>query len=150
MEGFYVSKGNPKDVKDWQDLERPDIVFVNRERGAGARVLLDEKINKLKIDRGSINGYNHEEMSHLAVASCVARGEADVGIGTEKAAIQVNGIEFIPMHRERYDLVIKKEDFIKPHFQELIAVIRSDAFRNEISGMGGYDVSHMGELIAET
>jgi putative molybdopterin biosynthesis protein len=150
MEGFYVMQGNPKEVKDWSDLARPDVIFVNRERGAGARVLLDEKINKLKIERSSINGYDHEEMSHLAVASCVARGEADVGLGTEKAATQANGVEFIPIHKERYDLVIKKEDFIKPHFQELIAVIRSDTFRNEISGMGGYDISRMGELIAET
>jgi putative molybdopterin biosynthesis protein len=150
MEGFYVAPGNPKTIKDWLDIARPDVILVNRERGAGARVLLDEKINKLKIDRSSINGYEHEEMSHLAVASCIARGEADVGLGTEKAATQVKEIEFIPMHKERYDLVIKKEDFMKPHFQELIAVTRSDAFRNEISGMGGYDISRMGELIAET
>jgi putative molybdopterin biosynthesis protein len=150
MEGFYVAKGNPKNIKDWSDLTRTDVVFVNRERGAGARVLLDEKINKLKIDRHAINGYDHEEMSHLAVASCVARGEADAGIGTEKAATQVSEIEFIPMHKERYDLAIKREDFNKPHFQELLSVVRSDSFRNEVSGMGGYDISKMGELIAET
>jgi putative molybdopterin biosynthesis protein len=150
MEGFYVAPGNPKNIMEWVDLTKPGNVFVNRERGAGARVLLDEKINKLKLDRASINGYDREEMSHLAVASCVARGEADVGLGTEKAATHVSAVEFIPLHKERYDLVIKKEDVNKPHFKELLSVIRSDVFRNEVSGMGGYDVSRMGEFIAET
>lgn len=147
--GFYVAKGNPKEIFTWTDLIKPGVTFVNRERGAGIRVLLDEKLHKLNIEHQTIVGYNHEEMSHLAVASCVARGEADVGIGIEKAALQVDGIDFIPLQRERYDLVIRKEDLPKPHFQAVLAVLKSASFRNEISGMGGYDISQMGDVISE-
>lgn len=149
IEGFYIAPGNPKQIKGWQDLTRPDICFVNRNRGAGARVLLDEKLRKLNIDSRSIQGYSREELSHLAVASCVARGEADVGLGTEKAAMQVRNIEFIPLQKERYDLVMLPQDINPQHFEILLAILRSDEFRKEIAGMSGYDISQMGEIIAE-
>lgn len=145
--GFYVAKGNPKSINNWQDLNRPDLTLINRERGSGARVLLDEMLHVLDIDYRQIKGYSREEMSHLAVASCVARGEADVGIGIEKAALQVNDIDFIFQKKERYDIVLRKEDTDKPHFQTLLTVIRSDIFRNEVAGMGGYDLSQTGQLM---
>lgn len=148
-EGFYVARGNPKEIHTWADLAKPGVRFVNRERGSGARVLLDEQLRKNDIERSAVDGYDHEEMSHLAVASYVARGEADVSLGIEKAARQVSGIDFIPMQKERYDMVMRKEDFTKPHFQAVMAVLRSAAFRNEVDGMGGYDISHMGEIVAE-
>lgn len=148
-EGFYVAKGNPKEIHTWTDLEKSGVRFINRERGSGARVLLDEQLHKNGIESKNVLGYNNEEMSHLAVASCVARGQADVGLGIEKAATQVQGIDFIPLQKERYDLVIRKEDMDKPHFVSLLAVLRSEAFRNEISGMGGYDISRMGDVMAE-
>ncbi|MEM5794858.1 MAG: helix-turn-helix transcriptional regulator [Bacillota bacterium] len=147
--GFYVAQGNPREIHTWSDLAKSGVRFVNRERGSGARVLLDEQLRVHNIEHSNIKGYEHEEMSHLAVASCVARGEADVGLGIEKAARQVSGIEFLPLHRERYDMVVRKEDFTKPHFQAVMAVLRSSAFRNEVAGLGGYDISHMGEIIAE-
>lgn len=145
--GFYVAKGNPKNINNWQDLNRPDLTLINRERGSGARVLLDEMLHVLEIDYRQIKGYSREEMSHLAVASCVARGEADVGIGIEKAALQVSDIDFIFQKKERYDIVLRKEDTDKPHFQTLLTVIRSDIFRNEVAGMGGYDLSQTGQLM---
>lgn len=148
-EGFYVAQGNPKELHTWADLTKPGVRFVNRERGSGARVLLDEQLRKNDIEHGAIGGYDHEEMSHLAVASYIARGEADVGLGIEKAARQVSGIDFIPLHKERYDMVIRKEDFAKPHFQAVMTVLRSTPFRNEVAGMGGYDISRMGEIMAE-
>lgn len=147
--GFYVAQGNPKEIHTWADLTKSGVRLVNRERGSGARVLLDEQLRKHDIEHSAIKGYEQEEMSHLAVASCVARGEADVGMGIEKAARQVSGIDFIPMQKERYDLVIRKEDFSKPHFQAVMAVLKSTAFRNELTGMSGYDLSHMGEIMAE-
>lgn len=147
--GFYVAQGNSYDLHTWLDLTKPGVRFVNRERGSGSRVLLDEQLRVHGIEHNDIIGYEHEEMSHLAVASCVARGEADVGLGIEKAARQVNGIEFLPVQQEHYDMVIRKEDFAKPQFQAVMAVLRSTAFRNEVMGLGGYDVSHMGEVIAE-
>lgn len=148
-EGFYVPEGNPKNIHTWTDLAKEGVQFINRERGSGARVLLDEQLRKLNIEHQNILGYEQEERSHLAVASCVARGDADVGLGIEKAARQVSGVEFIPLQRERYDLVIRKEDLYKPHFQAVLAVLRSPDFKKEIQGMGGYDISKMGEIIAE-
>lgn len=148
-EGFYVAKENPKSIRTWTDLTRPEIRFVNRERGSGARVLLDEKLRIQGIDHRCINGYIDEEISHIAVASKVARGEADVGLGIEKAAQQVNNIDFVPLQKERYDLVIRKEDIEKPHFQALMSVLNSTAFRNEVLGIGSYDVTNMGQIIAE-
>ncbi len=150
MEGFYVAKGNPKEIRGWQDLTKHGVRFVNRERGSGARVLLDERLRSLGIDQRDVVGYNQEETSHLAVASSVARGEADVGLGIEKAALQVREIDFVPLQKERYDLVIRREDADQPHFRALLTVLRSPAFRNEVAGMGGYDLSHTGEILAET
>ncbi|MBP2643789.1 MAG: superfamily domain protein [Firmicutes bacterium] len=149
MEGFYVAPGNPKGITDWADLTRPDVRFVNREPGAGARVLLDEKLRQLDIDSNQISGYNRKEMSHLAVASCVARGDADVGIGTEKAAMQVQQVEFIPLQKERYDFIMLRQDIDKPEFRTLMSILRSNDFRREVDGMGGYDTSRMGEIVAE-
>ena len=148
-EGFYVAKGNPKKILTWADLARSDLRFVNRERGSGARVLLDEHLRIQEIAHQYVNGYGNEEMSHTAVASKIARGEADVGLGIEKAAQQVNNIDFVPLQIERYDLVIRKEDIDRPYFQGLMAILKSVAFRNEVLGIGSYDVSHMGEIMAE-
>lgn len=145
--GFYVAKGNPKNINTWNDLIRPDVTLINRERGSGARVLLDEMLHVLDLDYRQINGYTREEMTHLAVASTVARGEADVGIGIEKAALQVSDIDFIFQKKERYDIVFHKEDADKPHFQALLSIIRSDIFHNEVAGMGGYDLSQTGQLM---
>lgn len=149
-EGFYVAKGNPKLITTWKDLIRSDVRFVNRECGAGARVLLDESLRVLNLDYGDIIGYDHEESSHYAVASCVARSEADVGVGIEKVAMQVQDIQFIPLQQERYDLVIRKEDAEKLPFAVLLAVLRSNEFHKEIAGIGGYDVSNTGKIMAET
>lgn len=147
MAGFYVAAGNPKKIMTWQDLTRPGVRFVNREHGSGARVLLDEKLRLEKIPHYLIKGYDIEEMSHTSVASRVARGEADVGLGIEKAALQVPGLQFIPLHKERYDLVIRAQDQTKPHFQALLEIIRSSDYHKEVEGLGGYDVSQMGEVM---
>lgn len=148
-QGFYVAPGNPKGIKEWKDLTNPEITFINREKGSGVRVLLDEMLRNLQVNPRLINGYAREEMSHIAVASAVARGIADVGLGTEKAALQVPGVQFIPLKQERYDLVIYREDFEKSNFQTLLTVLQSIEFHDEVKGMGGYDVSRTGEIIAE-
>lgn len=149
MEGFYVAPGNPKQIHDWQDLTRNDVSFVNRERGSGARVLLDEKLRKLNIDSENITGYDHEEMTHLAVASTVARGNADVGLGSERAAMQVRNIEFVPLQKERYDMVILKQYQNLPQFVTIMKILKSKAFQDEIGGLGGYDISQTGKIMAE-
>lgn len=150
MEGFFVRKGNPKGIMTWEDLVRPSVRFVNRERGAGARVLLDEKLRILRLSHDSIAGYEREELSHLAVASAVARDEADVGVGIEKVAQQVNGIDFIPLQKERYDLILRCEDINKPIFQTLLSLLSSQAFLKEVKGVGGYDLTDTGKILGET
>jgi putative molybdopterin biosynthesis protein len=150
MEGFFVRKGNPKGIMTWEDLVRLSVRLVNRERGAGARVLLDEKLRVLHLSHDSIIGYDREELSHLAVASAVARDEADVGVGIEKVAQQVNGIDFIPLQKERYDLILRREDVNKPIFQTLLALLSSQAFLKEVKGVGGYDLTDTGKILGET
>ena len=149
MQGFYVAKGNPKNITSWEDLKRPDITMVNREKGCGTRILLDEHLRLLGIDSSSIKGYNMECFTHLTVASTVARGKTDVALGNEKTGLQVGNVDFIPLQKERYELVIKKKDLNNPPFKAIIEIIRSEAFRNELIGIGGYDLSETGNIIAE-
>jgi putative molybdopterin biosynthesis protein len=149
MQGLYVLKGNPKNITSWKDFGRKDITMVNREYGAGSRVLLDENLKLLGIYGNDINGYNKEIQSHLAVASAVSSGKADVAVGNEKIAKQVDGIEFIPMKKERYDLVFRKEDLLTPEIQTMLNIIRSEAFQSEFDAIGGYDTSEMGKIVAE-
>ncbi|MGN0357055.1 MAG: substrate-binding domain-containing protein [Blautia sp.] len=149
MQGFYVAKGNPKHITDWTDLTRDDVTIINREIGAGSRVLLDEHLHQLGIMSDQISGYDNETSSHLTVASAVGRGEVDAGIGNEKISYQVTGIEFIPLQKESYDLVVKKEHFHSEAIQTMLRIIRSREFQHEFAHIGGYDTSGMGEIIAE-
>lgn len=150
MQGAYVARGNPKGIKGWEDLKRPGITIINREKGSGTRVLLDEHLKKLGISANSLAGYEKECSSHLAVASTVARGEADLAFGNEKVSQQVNGIDFISLQTESYEMVIKKEDIEKPHFQTVLQILRSDEFKLELEGIGGYDLKDLGKITAET
>ncbi|MDD4334511.1 MAG: helix-turn-helix transcriptional regulator [Desulfotomaculaceae bacterium] len=148
MQGFYVAKNNPKSIATWQDLTRPDVVFINREKGCGTRVLLDEQMRLLGMNRKQINGYAREENSHLAVASAVSRGEADVALGNEKDALQVRGIDFVPLQKERYELIILKDDIDLPPFQAVIEILQSQEFKNELAGLGDYDLTELGNIVA--
>ena len=145
LQGFYVEKGNPLNIKSFKDLTNKNIKFINREKGSGVRVLLDEKLRLLNIDPNSINGYYNEENSHLAVASTVGRGDANIGLGNKKASMQVETIDFIPLQTERYDLIIKKSDLNNP-----IYILSSEKFKNELQGIGGYDLKDLGKIISTT
>ena len=149
MQGFYVAKGNPKSINDWRDLTRGDIKLINREKGSGTRVLLDEKLRLLGIDSRLIRGYEVEEPSHLAIASAVARGDADVGLGNEKVSMQVRGLDFIPLQKERYELVMRKDSLHKPFMQAIIDILQSQDFKRELNGLGDYDTSETGRMITE-
>jgi DNA binding domain, excisionase family len=149
IQGLYVAKGNPKGIMTWADFGRDDITMINREYGAGSRVLLDENLKLLGIYGSAIKGYKKENQSHLAVASAISSGQADVAVGNEKMARQVDNIDFIPLKKERYDLVVKKEDFQSPEVQTMLNIIRSAAFKNEFANIGGYDTSDMGKIVAE-
>lgn len=149
-QGLYVAKGNPKNIRSWSDFARDDIRMINREKGAGSRVLLDENLKLLNLYGSQIAGYDDENQSHLAVASAVGRGEADVAVGSEKIARQVENIDFVPMKKERYDLVVKTERVDAPEVQTMFKILRSEKFQNEFKSIGGYDISDMGKIIHET
>ncbi|MBU5337235.1 substrate-binding domain-containing protein [Intestinibacter bartlettii] len=150
IQGFYVKKGNPKNIQGWDDLKREDLSYINRELGCGVRVLLDGKLRELNISSNEINGYNSEESSHLAVASAIARGKGDFGLGIEKVAKQIDNIDFISLQKERYDLVIKTENLYNPIYKEILNIINSNEFKDELVGLGGYDLKDTGKIIAET
>lgn len=146
MVGLYVKESNPKGLKDWSDLARDDLILANRELGSGMRVLLDERLRLLGRRAGSVRGYDNLHSTHLAVASAVARGGADFGLGNEKTSRQVQGIGFIPLQMESYDLVVKTEDLDRGEFKALRDIATSAAFREDIRGLGGYDCGETGRI----
>jgi DNA binding domain, excisionase family len=149
-QGLYVAKGNPLSLSGWQDFVRPEVTMINRETGAGSRVLLDEHLRLLGVYGRDVKGYSTEGQSHHAVASAVGRGQADVAVGHQKAAEQVDGVDFIPLQTERYDLVVKREDMGESVIKALLEILRSPGFKQEFESMGGYDLSDIGEIVAET
>lgn len=150
MMGFYVAKGNPHNIQTWRDLTKPNLSIINREKGSGTRILLDEKLRILNIKGDKINGYYEERNTHLSVASSIARGEGDVGLGSEKIALQVGGIDFVPIQEEQYDIVIKTEALNNPVYKLIIDVIKSEEFKQELEGIGGYNLKDIGKILAKT
>ena len=146
-QGFYVAEGNPKNIREWKDLARPDIRLANREPGAGTRILLDEHLRMLGISGENIAGYNEHLPSHLAVAGRISKGQADVGIGAMKTALGIRGISFIPQQQESYDLVFKKRDLDKPAIRQIIRILQGEELKEEFRFVSGYDVERMGEFI---
>jgi putative molybdopterin biosynthesis protein len=144
MQGFYVRKGNPLKIRDWQDLARPEISMINRERGCGTRILLDQKLTLRGIDAKNIRGYTRESTSHMACAGIVSRGGADIGCGCERGAESIAGADFIPQQLEWYDLVFRLADRDAPAVKALIAYISKDDFKQDLALMGGYDLSQTG------
>lgn len=145
-QGLMVAKGNPLNLTRLEDLTLPGIRFINRQGGSGTRVLLDYLLNQKEISKNDILGYEREEFTHLNVAVAVASGAADVGLGIQSAA-QSLGLDFIPIGEERYDLAIPCEFLEDLKMQALIAVVHSDAFKEDVIKLGGYDVRDMGKFI---
>ena len=148
-QGFYVQKGNPKNIQSFEDLKRSDITIVNREPGSGVRVLIDEKLRQAGIPTQEVNGYQDIVSSHLEAAAAVNRGDADVAVGSEKHSLSVPGIDFLFIQEESYDMVIRKDDFLKKPYQKMIEIIRSSEYQKEVAGLGGYNVENMGKVIYE-
>ena len=145
--GIYVAKGNPKGITGIGSLEGGKISLVNREKGSGTRILLDEKLKAYGIDRRSIPGYGGQEYNnHLSIAGAVARGEADFGMGAEMAARQVDGVDFLPLQTEWYDLVFPRERQQEPTFRLLREYLTGPGFREEIAATGAYDLSETGQV----
>ncbi len=142
-QGWIIPPGNPKGIKGWEDAARPDIRLVNRQRGAGTRVLLDYELGKRGIVPEQVTGYEREEYTHLAVAAAISSGTADIGLGVVAAARALQ-LDFVPLAQERYDLVIPAEygegDLLRP----LLDLLHDASFQKAVAALPGYDVSQMG------
>jgi putative molybdopterin biosynthesis protein len=147
-QGLLVKRGNPKSVKSLADLTNPDVQFVNRQRGAGTRVLLDYHLNLMTIPPEYVVGYSQEEYTHLGVAAAVASGRADCGLGIAAAA-QALDLDFIPLFQERYDLVTPKQFAESDLLAPLFGLLADRRFREAVSQRVGYDVSVMGTVMLE-
>ena len=148
IQGLILPQGNPQGIEILDDLTRDGVVFLNRQRGSGTRLLLDYKLNELGIEPDIIQGYDREEYTHLAVAAAVAGGRADVGLGILSAA-NAMGLDFVPLLSEQYDLVIPSEHYESERVRFVLSLIRGDAFKAEVDALGGYDTATMGQVVAE-
>jgi putative molybdopterin biosynthesis protein len=147
-QGLLVKRGNPKGILGLQDLKRTDVRFVNRQRGAGTRVLLDYHLRSATISPERIVGYNQEEYTHLGVAAAIASGRADCGLGIAAAA-QALDLDFIPLFQERYDLVIPRAFAETDLLAPVLELLHDPHFREAVSQLQGYDVSVMGTVVLE-
>ena len=145
-QGFIVEKGNPKGIKDFSDLVREDVVYVNRQRGAGTRILLDYHLNKENIDPANIRGYDREMTTHMAVATAVKTGSASVGLGIYSAAKALD-LDFIDIAYEDYDFLLPYELLEDERVKEFIRTLKSQEFKERVEALGGYGFENIGEII---
>lgn len=145
-QGLILAKGNPKGIRKLEDLAGREVSFINRQRGAGTRILLDYQLKELGLDPDAIHGYEHEEYTHMAVAAAVQAGVADTGLGI-RAAAQALGLDFIGIAEERYDLCIPGEYLNSPYIQRLLEIMALPEFQAEVSKLGGYDLRDCGKII---
>ena len=144
IQGFMVKKGNPKNITSIKDLTNPNIKFVNRQRGAGTRILLDFLLSQNNISKDQIIGYEREMLTHMSVAAEVNSNKVDVGLGVYSAAKEMN-LDFIPVGNEEYDFLIKKSslELLSP----FIKALKSKEFKAALENLGGYEFTNSGELI---
>ncbi|WP_374686062.1 molybdopterin biosynthesis protein [Promineifilum sp.] len=144
-QGWMVPPGNPKGLRGWADAARADVRLVNRQRGAGTRVLLDYELSRLGIEPAAVRGYEREEYTHLAVAAAVASGAADAGLGIQAAARALK-LDFVPLAHEPYELIIPVEHYESELLRPLLDLLSDDSFRAAVAAMPGYDTAAMGQV----
>lgn len=147
-QGLMVPAGNLKSIERIEDLARPGVRMINRQPGAGTRLLLRTKLAAREIEPAVIDGYDREAPTHDAVAEAVSRGEADVGLGI-RAAAEARGLDFISLDHERYDLAIPRRLYESPRWLPLRQVLASSELRRHVDARPGYDASRTGEVVAE-
>ncbi|MBQ5324072.1 MAG: molybdopterin biosynthesis protein [Oscillospiraceae bacterium] len=144
IQGIIVERGNPLGIKDVKDLV--NVKYINRQRGAGTRVLLDYLLKKENIDPQSIKGYDREGATHMAVAAAIAGKSADAGMGILSAAKAMN-LDFVPVGNEEYDFAIPVKYLELPHVQKFITVLKSDEFKTKLEALGGYSADNIGKIV---
>ncbi|WP_202797109.1 molybdopterin biosynthesis protein [Kribbella flavida] len=145
-QGLLVPPGNPLGVTGLADLGERDLSYVNRQRGAGTRMLLDQELRKLAVDPSSVRGYAREEPTHLAVAAAIAAGRADCGLGI-LAAARAFGLDFVPVAEEPYDLVVAAPSLDDPLLTPLWELLHSADFHGAIAKLGGYNTTETGRRL---
>jgi putative molybdopterin biosynthesis protein len=143
---LLLAPGNPKQICSLADVARPDVTFVNRNRGSGTRLWLDRQLAQAGIPVDRIHGCSREVRTHTEAARMVRSGEADVALGLRAAAFQT-GLDFIPLFQERYDLAMYPETASQAGYQSLFDVLQSASFRQKVASMGGYDTTQTGAEI---
>jgi putative molybdopterin biosynthesis protein len=142
-QGLLVAPGNPLGLRRVADLARPGLRYVNRQRGAGTRVLLDYELARAGTDPDAIVGYGREEPTHLAVAAAIASGRADAGMGVLSAA-RAFDLDFVPVTKEPYDLVLERASLESSVLAPFWELLQSPDFRSAVEDLGGYDTAEMG------
>jgi molybdate transport repressor ModE-like protein len=145
-QGLMLAPGNPKRIYGLADLTRPGLRFINRQQGSGTRLLLDLMLAREGVDAARITGYTQCEYTHAAVAAYVASGMADVGLGVETPARRFR-LEFLPLQTENYFLVCRSATLAAPLVQQLLGVLRDEAFQREVNALPGYDATHAGTVM---
>jgi putative molybdopterin biosynthesis protein len=145
-QGLILPKGNPKNIEGLSDLLKKEVNFINRQRGAGTRILLDYLLKKEGLDSSEINGYEREATTHMACATAVESGSADVALGI-RAAAQVMDLDFIPIGFEDYDFLVRKETLSDNRMKIFLSFISSSKFKEKIESLGGYKIIEIGKLI---
>ncbi len=145
IQGFMVPKGNPKQITGIEDLKQRRVTFANRQRGAGTRILFDYTLKQQNMTAEEINGYEKEYATHMAVAISVKSGVADTGLGVYSAAKAMD-LDFIPLANEQYDFLVPAEYLEDERVQQFIGILSSSHFKQQLLDLGGYDVTHTGEI----
>jgi len=144
QQGLLVAPGNPRHIQGWEDLARKDLTFVNRKRGSGTRLWLDQQLRAMGIHSAQIQGYTHEVNTHVQVAEAVRTGTADTGLAVCAAARKSN-LDFISLFEERFDLVVAQDAFSDPLLTPLFDSLNTAKIRNQITGLAGYRISETGK-----
>lgn len=144
--GFLTVPGNPLHIRGFADLARPEVRFLNRQEGSGTRLLIDFHLKTLKIPPASVNGYQDDVYTHIETGLSVFSGEADTGVAT-KAVASLWNLEFIPIVKERFDMICGQSVFFQKGVQALVAELGGDAFRKRVEHLGSYDFSSSGKIL---
>jgi len=146
QQGLMVAQGNPLDIQKFSDIAREGLRYVNRQKGSGTRILTDYLCKQEGLDTSVIYGYDREELTHTSVAAQIVSGSADAGMGIYSAA-KLYDLDFIPICIEEYDLLIPDHAWETAQVQQLVATMKSEAFKEKILALGGYTVENPGEVI---